>query len=116
MTSIDRRALLASASALMLLGRSAAKAQPAAAATPALADTDWLHYANDLAATRYAPLDQINAGNFNKLEVAWRFSTNSLGPQLDAYYNATPLISRGRVYTTAGNGRYAVCLDGETGQ
>ena len=26
--------------------------------------------------TRYRPLDQINAFNFNKLEVAWRFKTD----------------------------------------
>ena len=33
-------------------------------------------YAGDLGATRYSPLDQINASNFNKLEVAWRFKTD----------------------------------------
>ena len=31
--------------------------------------------------TRYSPLDQINAANFNKLEIAWRFKTDSLGPR-----------------------------------
>ena len=34
----------------------------------------------DAGHTRYSPLDQINADNFNKLEVAWRFKTDSLGP------------------------------------
>jgi glucose dehydrogenase len=28
---------------------------------------------------RYAPLDQINAANFNTLQIAWRFKTDSLG-------------------------------------
>ena len=28
---------------------------------------EWTTYGGDLANTRYAPLDQINAGNFNKL-------------------------------------------------
>jgi glucose dehydrogenase len=37
-------------------------------------------YAGDAGATRYSPLDQINASNFNNLEVAWRFKTDSLGP------------------------------------
>src|SRR5262249_38957539 len=37
------------------------------------------HYTGDLAGTRYSPLDQINADNFNKLEVAWRFKTDNLG-------------------------------------
>ena len=42
---------------------------------------EWRTYGGDLGHTRYAPLDQINAANFNKLEVAWRFKTDSLGPR-----------------------------------
>ena len=114
MTNLTRRGLLATTSAVMLMGRSMANAQ--AASTTAPANTDWLHYANDLGSSRYAPLDQINAANFNSLEVAWRFSTNALGPQLDAYFNATPLIVKGTLYSTAGNARYVVALDGATGQ
>src|SRR5439155_17030054 len=41
----------------------------------------WPTYGGDLGNTRYAPLDQINADNFNKLEVAWRFKTDNLGPR-----------------------------------
>jgi hypothetical protein len=36
-------------------------------------------YTADLKGTKYSPLDQINASNFNKLEVAWRFKTDNLG-------------------------------------
>jgi glucose dehydrogenase len=43
----------------------------ARAQTPA--NSEWRHYAADLANTRYAPLDQIHAGNFNTLKVAWQF-------------------------------------------
>ena len=47
---------------------------------PALAQSgakngEWRTYGGDLGSTRYSPLDQINAANFNKLEVAWRFKT-----------------------------------------
>jgi len=35
-------------------------------------DTEWPSYAADLAGSRYRPLDQINASNFNDLEIAWR--------------------------------------------
>ena len=42
-------------------------------------DVEWPTYAADLAGTRYRPLDQINASNFSKLEVAWRFKTDNLG-------------------------------------
>ena len=41
---------------------------------------EWRHYGGDSGSTRYAPLDQIDAGNFNQLEVAWRFKTDALGP------------------------------------
>ena len=42
---------------------------------------EWRSYAADTGSTRYSPLDQINASNFNKLEVAWRFKTDNLGPR-----------------------------------
>ena len=41
---------------------------------------EWPTYGGDLGNTRYSPLDQINASNFNNLEIAWRFKTDSLGP------------------------------------
>ena len=109
MKSISRRGLLASTTAFLAFGAVSARAQVAR-------DTDWLNYANDLAASRYSPLSQINAENFNDLEVAWRFNTNAFGATLDAYYNCTPLISKGRLFATAGTGRYCVALDGATGQ
>ena len=52
---------------------------PAAAASTGGPNQEWRTYGGDLASTRYSPLDQINAGNFDKLEVAWRFRTDSLG-------------------------------------
>jgi quinoprotein glucose dehydrogenase len=115
---IDRRDLLASASAFALLGSGLAKAQPVprGQSASAPAQSDWLHYANDLGGTRYSPLDQINAANFDKLELAWRFSTNALGPRLDAYYQSTPLVVKGRLYCTAGFRRDVVCLDAGTGE
>ncbi|MPZ21900.1 MAG: hypothetical protein GEV06_29125, partial [Luteitalea sp.] len=42
---------------------------------------EWPTYGADLRSTRYSPLDRINAGNFNELEVAWRFKTENLGPR-----------------------------------
>ena len=108
---INRRDMLASASAFTLLGACQAMAQ---IARPA--ETNWIHYANDVGSTRYAPLDQIHAGNFDRLEPAWRYSTNALGRRLDADFMATPLVVNGRLYTTAGFGRDVVCLDAGTGE
>jgi quinoprotein glucose dehydrogenase len=112
MVSLSRRSLLLSSAATVI----ASKLRPAQAQARTAADTDWLHYANDLASTRYAPLDQITADNFSKLEMAWRFSTDALGRQPDADYQSTPLIVNGRLYTTAGLERDVVSLDAGTGQ
>ena len=46
-----------------------------AAAQPGGADWEWRSYAGDLHGTRYAPLDQITADNFETLEVAWRWGS-----------------------------------------
>ena len=53
---------------------------------------EWRTYGGDLGHTRYAPLDQINASNFSKLEVAWRFKTDNLGPRLEFNLQSTPLV------------------------
>ena len=48
------------------------------------------------AARKYSPLDQINAANFSKLEVAWRFKTDSLGPRPEYKLEGTPLDGQRR--------------------
>jgi quinoprotein glucose dehydrogenase len=77
---------------------------------------EWPHYTGDLAGTRYSPLDQINAGNFNKLEVAWRFKTDNLGTRPEYKLEGTPLVVKGMLYTTAGTRRSIIALKPETGE
>lgn len=77
---------------------------------------EWPTYGGDLGSTRYSPLDQINAGNFNKLEVAWRFKTDYLGPRKEFQLEATPLMVKGVIYTTAGSRRDVIALDAATGE
>jgi quinoprotein glucose dehydrogenase len=77
---------------------------------------EWPTYGGDLGSTRYSPLDQINASNFNKLEVAWRFKTDSLGPRPEFQYESTPLMVHGVIYVTAGTRRAVVALDAATGE
>jgi len=79
-------------------------------------DTEWPTYAADLAGTRYRPLDQINASNFSKLEVAWRFKTDSLGNRPEYKLEGTPLMVNGVMYATAGSRRAAIALDAATGE
>ena len=77
---------------------------------------EWRTYGGDLASTRYSALDQINAGNFNKLEVAWRFKTDNLGARTENNPQATPLVVNGIMYSTAGTRRAVVALDAGSGE
>src|SRR4249920_3162275 len=77
---------------------------------------EWRTYGADLGNTHYAPLDQINAGNFSKLEVAWRFKTDALGPQPETNLQSTPLMVNGVLYSTGGTRRAVVALNAATGK
>ena len=77
---------------------------------------EWRTWGGDLAATRYAPLDQINADNFKNLEVAWTFKTEHLGKNPDFNLQTTPLMVKGVLYFTAGAHRDAVAVNAATGE
>src|ERR1700681_914152 len=101
----------------MLRARVAVFAGLAAAAFAQTAkDTEWPSYAADLHGTRYRPLDQINASNCGKLEVAWRFKTDNLGTRPEYKLEGTPLMVHGVLYATGGNRRSVVALDAATGE
>ena len=50
-----------------------AAATPAGAQYGARADGEWPTYGGDLGNTKYSPLDQITAENFDALEIVWRW-------------------------------------------
>ncbi len=77
---------------------------------------EWHNYGGDLGSTRYAPLDQINADNFGKMEIAWRFKTDSLGPRPEFKFESTPLMAHGVLYSTGGTRRAVVAMDAATGE
>ena len=77
---------------------------------------EWRTYGADLGSTRYSPLDQINRENFSKLEVAWRFKTDNLGPRPEFNFESTPLMVNGVLYSTAGSRRAVIALDAATGE
>jgi len=79
-------------------------------------DTEWPTYGADLASTRYRPLDQIDASNFNKLELAWSFKTDNLGTRPEYKLEGTPLMINGVLYATAGTRRSVIALDAATGE
>jgi quinoprotein glucose dehydrogenase len=75
---------------------------------------EWRVWGADLWSTRYSPLDQINASNFNTLQVAWQWNASAFGS--DEYYRATPLYANGRLFTVATSRRVAVAIDPATGE
>jgi quinoprotein glucose dehydrogenase len=77
---------------------------------------EWRTYGGDLGNTHYSPLDQISAANFSRLQVAWRFKTDNLGPRPETNLESTPLMVNGVVYSTAGSRRAVVALDAATGE
>jgi quinoprotein glucose dehydrogenase len=77
---------------------------------------EWPSYTGDLRGSRYSPLDQIAAANFNDLEVAWRFKTDNLGTRPEYKLEGTPLMVNGVLYTTAGTRRSVIALDARTGE
>ena len=96
-------------------GQSSARST-APAAMPSTKNGEWPMYMADLRGSKYSPLDQIDATNFNKLEVAWRFKTDNLGPRPENKLEGTPIMVGGMVYTTGGSRRAAVALDARTGE
>jgi len=97
--------------AIMLVG-----IPPGAAAQTGARNGEWPTYGGDLGHTRYAPLDQITADNFNDLEIAWRFKTDNLGPRPEFRFESTPLMVDGVLYSTAGTRRAVIALDAATGE
>ncbi|MGE0405450.1 MAG: pyrroloquinoline quinone-dependent dehydrogenase [Candidatus Korobacteraceae bacterium] len=90
-------------------------------AVPALSQSgaqsgEWRYYGGDSGSTRYSPLDQINATNVKQLQVAWRWKTDNFGPTPESWYEATPLMVGGVLYTTAGFRRSVAALDAATGE
>jgi len=110
--AVPAAALLVAAVAWWTAPRVAGQASP----MPSTKNGDWTHYTADVRGSRYSPLDQITAANFNKLEVAWRFKTDNLGTRPEYKLEGTPLAVRGTVYATGGTRRSVVALDGGTGE
>jgi quinoprotein glucose dehydrogenase len=126
---LSRRSLLSRSTLALLLGRAglarsaveAAAPPPGGARQPTgqaagAADTEWRYFAADQASTRYSPLDQINADNFNDLELAWRFKPDAMGARREYQFEATPLLVKGRLFLTAGARRDCIALDAASGE
>src|SRR6516164_1732129 len=83
---------------------------------PSTQKGEWPMNGADWRWTRYSPLDQINAANFGKLQVAWRFKTDNFGDHPEYKLEGTPIMVKGVLYSTAGTRRSVVALDATTGE
>jgi quinoprotein glucose dehydrogenase len=77
---------------------------------------EWRYIGGDAAHTRYTPLDEIDARNFERLEVAWVWRGDNFGPSVDNIFRSTPLYVGGLLYTVAGQRRTVVAIDPATGE
>src|SRR6201985_1935371 len=108
--TMSKKKLLAGAGLMGLLqGGSVAFAQTGQ-------NVDWTNYLGDITGSKYKPVDQINASNFSKLEVAWRFKTDNIGNRKEFKLEGTPLEVGGVVYATAGSRRAVVALHAVRGE
>ena len=88
--------------------------RPEKAASTGPAKGEWRYQGADAGSTRYSPLDQVTAANFETLTEAWRSSpTDVVGP-LTA--RATPSYVGGTLYSVAGPNRHVISMDPTNGK
>ena len=87
-----------------------------AAQEPGTEDGEWRYQSADAGGTRFSPVDQIDAGNFNDLEVAWVFRGDNFSPHENYTFKSTPSYIDGVLYTTAGYRRTILAVDPATGE
>jgi len=109
-----RRTATPAALITMLVLPALATAQQGAAPARGNAPGEWRVWGADAWSSRYSPLDQINASNFNTLEVAWQWPAAAFGA--DEYYRTTPLYANGRLFTVTSTRRVVVALEPERGE
>jgi quinoprotein glucose dehydrogenase len=109
-------ALLTAAAALavVLTAATQSSARQGAALVRGNKTGEWRYWGADAWSTRYSALDQINAANFNSLQVAWKWNAAQDGE--DEYYRTTPLYVNGRIFAVATTHRYAYAINPATGQ
>jgi quinoprotein glucose dehydrogenase len=88
--------------------------EPSALVVRGNAAGEWRYWGADAWSTRYSPLDQIDASNFDSLKVAWVWNASQYGD--DEYYRTTPLYANGRLLTVATTRRKAFAIDPSTGK
>src|SRR5688572_27730067 len=110
-----RSILVLLAAFALCVGAAAAQAAPPAQAR-GNPTGEWRYWGGDAWSTRFAPLEQINARNFDSLRVAWVWRGDNFGPDADAILRSTPIYANGRLFTVAGSRRTVAAIDPGTGE
>ncbi|MCH2279536.1 MAG: PQQ-binding-like beta-propeller repeat protein, partial [Vicinamibacterales bacterium] len=83
---------------------------------PGTENGEWRYLGGDAGHTRHSALDQINAGNFEDLEVRWVWRSDNFGPNIDYFSRSTPIYVDGMLYTVTTPRRQVVAIDPATGE
>ena len=94
-------------------GALAAASAPVLAQGPGIEDGQWSYIGGDAWHTRYTEADEIDASNFENLEIVWQWNGGSFGSSTP---RATPTYVDGKLITVTGERRHVVALDPETGE
>ena len=77
---------------------------------------EWRYIGGDVWHTRYSPLDQVTADNFEDLEIAWVWRGDNYGSTTLGVSRSTPIYVDGLLYTVAGERRTVIAIDPATGE
>ena len=77
---------------------------------------EWRYQSGDAWGTRYSALDQIDAENFEDLELAWVWRGDNYGPHPTYVSRSTPSYINGVLYTVTGYRRTVAAVDPATGE
>ncbi len=102
-------AVVAIAAILCMAGSGTAQLQ-------GLEDGNWSYLGGAAGHSRYSPLNQINASNFEDLEVAWIWRGDNFGGGVEFTMRSTPSQVNGVLYTVVGQRRQVVAIDAATGE
>ena len=77
---------------------------------------EWRYQSGDAWGTRYSPLTQIDASNFEDLELQWVWRGDNFSPHPLYLSRSTPSYIDGVLYTVAGYRRTVAAMDPATGE
>ena len=98
---------------LLALGVVLAGCAEGGGSAPGAGSSDWRNIAGNDLGQRYSSLDQIDAENFGRLEVAWEWDGSDY-PAVNA--RATPIYVDGMLISVAGEKRHTYAIDAGTGE